>query len=133
MRAQLLGSPVREELFSTDPPALLVGACSDCRSLHFPRRALCPECQSERIETRATSGAGRIYAHTIVRSAPPGYLGEIPYAIGVVELEESLRVSTTLLADDLSELAVGDQVEFELITLGHDAPIISYAYRQVLP
>jgi uncharacterized OB-fold protein len=68
-----------------------------------------------------------------VRSAPPGYLGEIPYAIGVVELEESLRVSTTLLADDLSELAVGDQVEFELITLGHDAPIISYAYRQVLP
>jgi uncharacterized protein len=62
-----------------------------------------------------------------VHASPPGYLGEAPYAYGIVELPEGLRVTTTLLAEDLGEIAIGARCTFELITLG-DA-VQSFAYR----
>jgi uncharacterized OB-fold protein len=77
------------------------------------------------------SGTGTIYTRTIVRMSPPGYIGESPYAIGVVELTEPLRVAATLLADDLEDLQIGDPVEFELLQLGTEEPVLSYAYRKV--
>jgi uncharacterized OB-fold protein len=123
--------PVREELFSIDPPALVVGRCDSCGSLHFPRRALCPECQSPDIRLDSMSGEGTIYTLTVVRMTPPGYVGEAPYAIGVVELAEPLRVAATLLADDLERLAIGDPVQFELIEIGVEDPVLTYGYRQV--
>jgi uncharacterized protein len=123
--------PVREGLFNVDPPALLAGSCADCGALHFPQRALCPECQSAEIAALPMSGSGQIYTYTVIRMAPPGYTGEVPYAIGVVELTEPLRVTATLLAEDLEELTIGDQVEFELLPLGDDEPVLGYAYRKV--
>jgi uncharacterized protein len=123
--------PVREGLFTVDPPALLAGSCAACGALHFPQRALCPECQSAEVSPLPMSGSGQIYTYTVVRMAPPGYVGEAPYAIGVVELTEPLRVAATLLADDLDELAIGDEVEFELLPLGAEEPVLGYAYRKV--
>lgn len=131
MNTQAGAGPVLPGLFSIDQAALLAGSCSVCGSLHFPQRTLCPECQSSEVEPKAMTGAGTIYTHTIVRMAPPGYLGETPYAIGVVELAEPLRVSATLLADDLKQLAIGDPVEFTLIELGDEEPVLSFAYRRV--
>jgi uncharacterized OB-fold protein len=122
--------PVAEGLFSTDPPALTGGRCTACGALSFPRRAWCPECQSPAIEDAPLSTTGAIYTFTIVHMAPPGYLGEAPYAYGVVELPEGLRVTATLLADDLDALDVGQECSFELVELrtGEDR-ILSFAYR----
>jgi len=131
MRLGVDAPPVREGLFTVEPAALLAGSCADCGALHFPRRALCPECQSAEVAEMPMSGGGQIYTYTLVRMAPPGYTGEVPYAIGVVELTEPLRVAATLLADDLEELAIGDEVEFELLPLGADEPVLGYAYRKV--
>jgi uncharacterized OB-fold protein len=120
---------VREGLFQVDPPALLVGRCAACGAIHFPLRAFCPECQSDAVTPAPLSGGGTIYSYTIVRAAPPGYLGEAPYAIGVVELDEGLRIASTLVCDDLEDLSIEDRVEFELLTLGDEEPVRSYVYR----
>jgi uncharacterized OB-fold protein len=126
--------PVEEGLFSEDPPALLAGRCASCGSLRFPRRAVCADCQGAEIEAVALSTTGTLYTFTIVRMSPPGYLGETPYAIGVVELPEGLRVSATITAGDLEGLQIGDDVAFELITLvGGDEPVLSYAFRRQEP
>ena len=122
---------VRDGLFAVDPPALLAGRCRGCSTLHFPRRAICPGCQQAEVEETRLSTRGRVYTFTIVRAAPPGYLGETPYAIGIVELPEGLRVTSTITADDLEALAIGDAVEFELIALGADPDgVVSYAFRR---
>jgi uncharacterized OB-fold protein len=131
MSVRVDAPPVREGLFDIESAALLAGSCAECGALHFPRRGLCPECQSAEIETLPMSGGGQIYTYTVLRMTPPGYAGEVPYAIGVVELTEPLRVTATLLADDIEELAIGDRVEFELLMLGEDEPVLSYAYRKV--
>lgn len=121
---------VADGLFSVSPPQLTGGRCRGCGALTFPRRPLCPECQHDDIEPAGLSTAGTVYTFTIVRMAPPGYLGEAPYAYGVVELPDGLRVTTTLLADDLQEISIGDRCEFALLELGSgEDRVISYAYR----
>lgn len=122
---------VEDGLFSQDPPALLAGRCAACGGLRFPRRAVCADCQGAEIEDVALSATGTLYTFTIVRMSPPGYLGETPYAIGIVELPDGLRVSATITAGDLDALQIGDDVAFELITLdGGDEPVVSYAFRR---
>jgi uncharacterized OB-fold protein len=125
-------APVREGLFTVDPPALLAGRCGACGTLRFPAAEICPACQSVGSETVALSGTGTVFTFTVVHASPPGYLGEAPYAYGIVELPEGLRVTATLLAGDLGELAIGDQCTFELMTLTDEqseTALLSYAYR----
>jgi uncharacterized OB-fold protein len=120
-------APVREGLFTTDPPALIGGRCRACGTLRFPALDVCPSCQSDACEQAALSTTGTVFTFTVVHMAPPGYRGEAPYAYGVIELPEGLRVTTTLLADDLDAIEIGDGCSFELLTLG-DA-VQSFAYR----
>jgi len=129
-------APVREGLFSTDPPALTGGRCERCGSLGFPRREVCPRCQHAVLVPVALSTTGVVHTFTIVRIAPPGYRGEVPYAYGIVELPEALRITATLTADDLEAIAIGDTCDFELIELGSgEDRVLSYAYnvRRVQP
>ena len=131
MTAQNAGVPaVDEDLFTVDPSALRAGDCTSCSARHFPMRAVCPACQGEAVEAVALSTTGVVHTFTIVRMLPPGYVGEAPYAYGVVELPEALRVTTTLVADDLEAIAIGDACTFELLPLGEgDARVLSFAYR----
>ena len=123
--------PVREGLFRIDPPALTGGRCTACGSLSFPQRAWCPDCQSTAIEDVALSTTGVVYTFTVVHMVPPGYLGEAPYAYGVVELPEGLRVTSTLLADDLERDRRSEPpCSFELLELGAgEDRALSFAYR----
>lgn len=128
------GGPVTPGLLRLDPPALLGGACAACGALRFPRRPLCADCQSDAIEERSLATTGTVYTFTIVRAAPPGYLGEAPYAIGLVDLPDGLRVTATLTADDLDELAIGDAVGLELLPLGAGPDtVVSFAFRRIGP
>jgi scaffold protein (connect acetoacetyl-CoA thiolase and HMG-CoA synthase) len=128
--AEPTDTPVRAGILQLDPPALLAGRCAACGELRFPATSLCAECGGERIESVALAGEGSLYTFSIVRMAPPGYGGKVPYAVGVVELPDGIRVTATILAEDLDRLAVGDAVTFELLTLpGPDGPLLSFAYR----
>jgi len=122
--------PVAEGLFSIEPPRLMGGRCRRCGALAFPRREICPECQHGDVEPVGLSTSGVVYTFTIVRMSPPGYLGEAPYGYGVVELPEGLRLTTTLLANDLEDISIGDRCDFTLLELGVGADrVLSFAYR----
>jgi uncharacterized OB-fold protein len=124
-------TPVRPGILQLDPPALLAGRCGACGELRFPAGRYCPSCGGEDVESVALAGEGRIYTFSIVRMTPPGYGGEVPYSVGVVELADGIRVTATILADDLERLEVGDPVDFELLTIpGDDGPLLSFAYRR---
>jgi uncharacterized OB-fold protein len=125
--------PVQAGLLAEDPPALLGGGCAACGRVHFPRRPVCPDCQAADVTPARLATVGTIYTFTIVQSRPPGYIGPTPYAFGIVELADDLRVTTTLIADPLESLEIGDRVRFELITLqeGDADAVSSFAFRKV--
>jgi uncharacterized OB-fold protein len=123
-------APVKEGLFALEPPALLAARCLDCGALRFPVAGICASCQSTRQETIRLSSTGTVFTFTIVHAPPPGYLGETPYAYGIVALPEGLRVTATLLADQLDEIAIDAACTFALHSLpGPAGPVMSFAYR----
>lgn len=126
------GAPVlpREELLSVDPPSLLGGRCGTCDQLSFPRERFCAHCGAEGPELVPLSTRGTIYSWTIARFAPPGYRGEVPFGVGVVELDDGIRVTSTLSAEPLESLQVGATVSFKLIEIAaEDGPVTSWTYE----
>jgi len=124
-------TPVREGLFREDPPALLGARCDNCGALRFPALDVCARCQHEGASEIALPDEGTVFTYTIVHAAPPGYAGEVPYALGVVELDDGLRVAATLLADDLAALRIGAPARLELFDLaGADGEALrTYGFR----
>ena len=132
MSERVESAPVIEAgLFTIDPPALLGGRCLMCGAVRFPHRRICAVCQAAKVERVPLSTTGTIYTFTVVRTRPPGYLGDVPYAFGFVDLPEGLRVIATILADDLDAIAVGDTVDFELLALGTGSDaVLAYGFRR---
>lgn len=109
---------VREGLFTaTDPPALLGAKCSNCGSVLFPRAETCPYCATEAPEPIELSRRGTLWAWTAVTAPPPGYLGDVPFGIGVVELPEGVRVIGRLTEPDPSALVAGQEMELRTVVL----------------
>lgn len=124
--------PVREDLFVDDgsAPSLVVGRCRSCSAATFPRAALCDVCQSDDVESWLIGGRGHLYTFTVVRARPPAYNGPVPYAIGLIELPEKLRVAALILAHDYEQLQVGDEMDLFVTELGtEDGSARTYAYR----
>ena len=126
--------PVRAGLFvDADPPALVCGRCGQCGAHHFPRPPTCPYCSADSVEEVHLRGPGRLWAHTAVTAAPPGYGGEVPYGFGVVELSE-LRVVTRLTEPDPARLRTGQAMELVVVPLEVDdqgRDVVTYAFAPV--
>ncbi len=102
--------PLDDRVYSLDPPGLLTSRCTECGAGFFPRRRICAICFCDSMKDAVSTGPGIIYTFTIVRSKGPGYEGPVPYALGIVELDEGFRVEVNLDARDLDQLAIGDLV-----------------------
>lgn len=124
--------PVDESLFGDDLTALRGGACEECGTRTFPARPCCPGCQSAAVQPVPLAGTGRIWTYTVLHAAPPEYTGTVPYALGVVELDDGVRITATLLADDPTRLRIGDPVRFELTEVGPpEERRVTFAFRVV--
>ncbi len=123
---------VRDGLFSdTDPPALLGSRCAACGSVHFPRADACTYCAAEDPAPVELSQRGTLWAWTAVTAPPPGYVGEVPYGVGVVELPEGVRVITRLTESDPASLREDQPMELRVVPLHQDADgndVVTYAF-----
>lgn len=76
---------------------LLLQSCHDCEARRFTPSLLCPRCHSRAATWVESSGRGTIYSFTVVRRAPtPAYEAQVPYVVAQVELEEGVRITSTL-------------------------------------
>ena len=126
---------VREGLFTDgDPPALLASRCGTCGSVLFPRVDACTSCATEGPEPLDLTGPGTLWAWTAVTTPPPGYQGQVPFGMGVVELPEGVRVITRLTESDPGVLEPGQPMELRIVPLHRDAEgkeVITYAFAPV--
>jgi uncharacterized protein len=112
-------------------PHLLASRCAACGRHQFPAAPTCPFCCSDDCGIVTVGATGRLYLHTVVMTAPPGYLGPVPYGFGVVELPEGLRVVSRLTADPLDRLRPDLEMRLEIAPLHRDASgddVLSFAY-----
>jgi uncharacterized protein len=123
---------VRDGLFvEGDQPTLLGTRCGACGSVHFPRADACTYCATEDPEPVELSRRGTLWAWTAVTAPPPGYQGEIPFGIGVVELPEGVRVISRLTESDPANLCEGQPMELRIVPLHVDEEgndVVTYAF-----
>lgn len=98
---------------------LMILRCKQCRVYLAPGVLLCPECLSEDLEWVRSSGRGTLFTFGIMHQRyHPGFFGEIPYNVAVVELAEGPRLNTNIAGAPNSSLKIGMPVvvTFEKLT-----------------
>lgn len=94
---------VADDLFVRDDDgvALLGARCDGCGARYFPTPVSCrnPACDDKRLEPARLGRTGRLYSWTVQGYRPPALFRMDdwePYAIGLVEVPEGLRVMAML-------------------------------------
>ena len=67
--------------------------CQNCHKKSIIPSAVCTKCGSRNVTWKQISGKGTIYTYTITVVPPPELQAIAPYAAGVIELAEGLRIN----------------------------------------
>lgn len=89
---------------------LVIKQCQQCGQTHWYPRQHCPHCKHPNTEWLTATGQGHIYSFTVVeQNRSSAFRDQVPYAIGLVTLDEGARVFGYLRASP-ERLAVGAPV-----------------------
>lgn len=100
--------------------ALSTTRCTKCGEVHWPPRVACPHCHAEELTWIDLPVEGTVYAFSaVLAGAPAGMEGEVPFAVGLVDLKGStLRLFGRIDGKPWSELRVGERVRVVPIETG---------------
>ena len=90
---------------------LLIRRCRSCSRYHFYPRDFCPSCFSFDVEWAKSSGRGTVYSFTICHRPAPGFENDVPYNVALIELEEGVRMMSTVVECPLDDLRIGMPLE----------------------
>jgi uncharacterized protein len=90
---------------------LLVRRCRSCGKHHFYPRDFCPSCFSYDIEWTQTKGRGIVYSFTICHRPAPGFEKDVPYNLAIIELDEGVRMMSTIVDCAPDEIRIGMAVK----------------------
>jgi uncharacterized OB-fold protein len=110
--------------------------CKQCGAKYFPPRQVCMECKSTEFDPYEFSGRGELYSFTTLYQAPLGYEGNLPYAVGMIKLEEGPMVEAQLTDVNPEDLKIGQRMQMvtrKLREFGPDGVIVyGYKFRPVV-
>ena len=83
--------------------------CADCSAAIFYPRVLCPDCGSEALEWRESTGRGTVYATTAIHSR-----NREPRNVVLIDLDEGFRMMSRVDGVPAEEVEIGTRVRFEV-------------------
>ncbi|MED5556090.1 MAG: Zn-ribbon domain-containing OB-fold protein [Pseudomonadota bacterium] len=82
--------------------------CEGCDTWVFYPRTRCPSCLSDQLIWREVSGRGVLYTYTLARQpTAPHFADETPQQLAVVELDEGVRMTSTLVNVEPTDIVIG--------------------------
>lgn len=91
---------------------LMLQHCSACDGWSFPVRERCPHCFAAALQWRQASGKGTLYTFTVMRQAMhPGFASHVPYNVAQVDLDEGVRMISTVVGIPNDALKIGMRLE----------------------
>jgi uncharacterized OB-fold protein len=99
MTASELGSRSLADEFNDALAAgtLVIQRCNACGEVNMYPRYRCPACHSADLGWQESEGTGVLLTHAVVRAVPPkGFESDLPYAVGVVRLDEGVQLLARL-------------------------------------
>jgi uncharacterized protein len=92
---------------------LMAGKCQKCGKTHLPPRPICDNCFSQEFLWVNVSGKGKLVTYTVIHVAPQQFQSLTPYVVGIVELEDGLKIPGTIQGFALEQLRVGLEVTLD--------------------
>ena len=90
---------------------LEIQRCDRCGRFVFYPRALCPHCHGDRLTWTGIGGHGTVYSFTVSRrAATPSLAERVPYVVALVDLDEDVRMMSTIATDDVDAVRIGEPV-----------------------
>src|SRR5215831_9251460 len=93
---------------------LVLQRCSNCNTLRYYPRAVCPECMSSEARWERMSGRGTVYTFTVTyQNQAPGFRDELPYVLAYVTLDEAggVQMLTNIVGCPVDQVKIGMPVE----------------------
>jgi uncharacterized protein len=123
-------------LYPLEKVNLMGTRCRDCGEVFIGKAIACQQCQSENLESIALSRIGKLYSYTINWNKPPGDYKQPepfqPYAVGLVELPEGIRLVSVLTGVDFNKIKIGMTLKLSIEELYKDKDgntIVTFKFR----
>lgn len=103
---------------------LLIQRCSGCRTLRFPWLPGCSRCGSPEWDTVEASGAGTVFSYVVLHH-PPFPAFDPPYAVGLIELAEGVRMVGNIVGVPYDQVRIGMPVRlaFQRVDEEYELPV----------
>ncbi|MCW3982989.1 MAG: Zn-ribbon domain-containing OB-fold protein [Candidatus Bathyarchaeota archaeon] len=95
---------------------LMAGKCQKCGKIHLPPRPLCDNCYSQEFSWIQVSGKGKLVTYTVINVAPAQFQALAPYAVGIVELENGLKIPGMIQDIKQEQLKIGMELTLDFGT-----------------
>jgi uncharacterized OB-fold protein len=110
--------------------------CQACGELSFPPRLVCKKCKSRLSEPHRFIGRGTLYTFTTIYQTPDRFDAYSPYVVGLIDLEEGVRITAQLTDVRPEEVEIGMALEMvirQIYADGDRGPILyGYKFRPIL-
>lgn len=85
--------------------------CGACGTPRFPASRYCPKCHSDEFAWKPVGAQGEVESFCIFHKAYfPGFVGEMPYPVVQVKLDNGVRFFSNMVGLPNDELATGMRV-----------------------
>ncbi|MCX6564781.1 MAG: Zn-ribbon domain-containing OB-fold protein [Candidatus Aminicenantes bacterium] len=107
--------------------------CTKCGYIAFPPRLVCPQCGNRKFAKTKLAESGKLLTFTIIRVPPEPFEDQAPYAVGIAELADGVKLTAQVVDCDFAGLKVGMPVRLEFRKLYEEgeAGVIYYGYKFV--
>ena len=95
---------------------LMAGKCQKCGKIHLPPRPLCDNCYGTEFQWLQVSGKGKLVTYTLIHVAPQQFQNLTPYVVGIVELENGLKIPGTIQSVTQEQLKIGMELTVDFST-----------------
>jgi uncharacterized OB-fold protein len=86
---------------------LMAGKCTNCGKIHLPPRTLCDKCYSQQFTWMEIAGKGKLLTYSIIHIAPQQFQQLAPYAVGIIQLENGLKLPSMITGVTQEQLHIG--------------------------
>lgn len=77
---------------------------------------MCTKCLSTHLKWIELEGAGKLLSYTVIYIAPEQFQSITPYSVGIVELQNGLRLPGMIRDVDAEEIRVGMDLKIDFDT-----------------
>lgn len=107
--------------------------CLDCNEKSFPKADYCLKCSSKNIEEYKLARTGKVVHFTLVTQSAEETIMYSPYIMGLVELDDGIKVSSQIVDCDYDDLKEGKEVRmtFRILSIDNDEGLVKYGFKFV--